>query len=93
MSRQHGVVRFNDRAGQLRGRIHAELQFGLFAIVGGEVFQQESTKTGTCSAAEGVEDEETLESGAVVSQTTKLIHDGVDKLLSNGVMTTGIYNM
>jgi hypothetical protein len=91
MGRQNGVVRFDDRAGQLRSRIHAKLQFGLLAVVGGEVFQQESTEPRTGSASEGVEDEESLKSGAVIGQTTKLLHDGVDELLSDGVVTTGIY--
>lgn len=90
MGRQDGVVRFDDRAGQLGSRVHAKLEFRLLAIVGGEVFQQESAEPGTGSTTEGVEDEETLKSGAVVSQTTELFHYGVDKLLSDGVMTTGI---
>ena len=90
MGRQNRVVRFDDGAGQLRSRIHAKFQLGLLAIIGGEAFHQESTEPGTGSTAEGVEDEETLKSGAVVGQTTKFLHDGVDELLSDSVMTTGI---
>ena len=90
MGRQNRVVGFDDRAGQLGGRIHAKLQLGLLAIVCREAFHQESTEPGTGSTAEGVEDEETLKSGAVVGQTTKFLHDGVDQLLSDGIMTTGI---
>ena len=90
MSRQDSVVRFNDRTRQTRGRIHAKLQFRLLAKVGGEAFLQESTEPGAGSASERVEDEETLESGAVIGQTTDLLHDGVDELLPYSVMTTSI---
>jgi len=38
VGRQHGVVRFDDRIRQLRCRIHAELQFRLLPVVGGEMF-------------------------------------------------------
>jgi len=78
MGRQNRVVGFDDGAGQLGSRIHAKLQLGLLAIVCGEAFHQESTEPGTGSTAEGVEDEKPLKSGAVVGQTTKLLHDGVD---------------
>ena len=78
MGRQNGVVRFDNRAGQPGCRIHAKLQLGFLAIARGKVFQQESTEPGTGSTAEGVEDEEALKSGAVVRQTTELLHDGVD---------------
>ena len=90
VGRQNGVVRFDDGAGQLRSWIHAKLQFGFFAIVGGEAFHQESTEPGTGSATKGVENEETLKSGAVIGQTTKSLHDGVDKLLSDGIMAASI---
>ena len=78
MGRQNRVVRFDDGAGQLRGRIYAKLQLGLFAIIGGEALHQERTEPGTGTTAEGVEDEEALKSGAVIGQTAKLLHDGVD---------------
>jgi len=55
------------------------------------MFHQERTEPGTGSTTERVEDEETLKSGAVIGQTTKLVHDGVDELLPDSVMTTGIY--
>lgn len=90
MGRQDGVVRLNDRTGQARGRIDAKFQLRLLAIVGGETFLQEGTEPGTGSTSEGVEDEETLESGAVVGQTTDLLHDGFDELLPDGVVTASI---
>jgi hypothetical protein len=90
MSCQDGVVGFDDRAGQLRGGVHGKLQFRLLAVVGGEAFQQESTKSRTGPASKGAKDEETLQPGAVICQPTELFHYGFDELLSDSVMTTGI---
>lgn len=39
-----------------------------------------------------MEDEEALQTRAVVGESAQLIHHGVDELLSDGVVTTGIYN-
>ena len=39
VSRQHGVVRLDDRVGELRCRIHAEFQFRLLPVVSREMFQ------------------------------------------------------
>ena len=90
MGCQDGVIRLNDRAGQPRSRIHAKFQFRFLSIISGEAFHQESTEAGTGSTSERVENEETLESGTVIGQTTNLLHDGVDELLPDGVMTTSI---
>ena len=90
VGRQNGVVRLNDRAGQLRGGIHTKLQFRLLAIVGGKAFHQQSAKARTSSASEGVEDEETLESRAVIRQTADLLHHGLDEFFSDSVMTASI---
>jgi hypothetical protein len=38
-----------------------------------------------------VEDEEALETGAVVGETTNLLEDVVDELLADGIVTTGVF--
>jgi hypothetical protein len=38
-----------------------------------------------------VEYEEALKTGTVVCKTTSLVHDGIDHLLPDGVMTASIY--
>jgi hypothetical protein len=38
-----------------------------------------------------VEDEETLKAGTVIGESSDLFKNSVDKLLSDGVVTTGIY--
>jgi len=90
MGGENGVVGFDDRVGHLGGRVNAELKLGLFAVVGGETLQKESTETRASSTAEGVEDEEALETTTVVGQTADLVHHNIDLLLSNGIMTTSI---
>ena len=84
------VVGLNNGGGVLRSRVDAEFQLGLLAVVNGQTLHQESTKTGTGTTTEGVEDQETLETGAVVGNTADLVEDLVDHLLADGVVTTGI---
>ena len=59
---QDGVVWLDDRARKLWWGVQNKLEFRLLAIVHGEALQKESTETRTSSTAEGVEDEESLES-------------------------------
>ena len=42
---ENRVVGLNDRAGKLRGGVHAELKLGLLAIVGGQLLHQQGTET------------------------------------------------
>ena len=55
------VVRLDDRVGELGRGVDAELELGLFAVVGGETLEEERTETRASSSTEGVEDEEALE--------------------------------
>jgi hypothetical protein len=65
-----GIVRFDNGTRQLRGRVHAELELGFLAIIGRKTFKQECTETGTSSSTEGVENEEPLETRAIVSESS-----------------------
>ena len=88
--RQDGVIGLNNRVGTLGGRVYTELELGLLAVVSRKTLKNESTKTGTSSTTKGVEDEEALETVAVVCETANLVHHGVNHLLSNGVVATGV---
>ena len=88
---KHRVVWLDDRRRQLRRGVHAKFELRLFAIVCREALEEEGTKTGSSAAAEGVEDEEALEATAVIRESADFVHSWVDKLLSNGVVTTCIY--
>lgn len=110
---ENGVVWLNNGGRDTGGWVDSEFQLGLLSIVGGETLKEESTETRTGTTTEGVEDQEALESRAVVcvrcdamfstdqshareglnltSNTTNAVNDIVDELLSDGVVTTGIY--
>jgi len=87
---EDGVVWFNNRGGDLRSGIHAELELALLSIVDGQTLHQQGTETRTSSTTEGVEDQETLQTRAVVGDTSNLVQHLIDELLSDSVVTTGI---
>jgi hypothetical protein len=84
------VVGFDDGDGDVDRWIDDELKLSLSAIVDRQTFKQEGTKTGTGTTTEGVEQDETLETRAVVSKLTDTIEDEIDDFLSDGVVTTRI---
>ena len=52
----------------LRSRVDGELQFGLLAVVHRQTLHEEGSEAGASAATEGVEDEEALETGTLVSE-------------------------
>jgi hypothetical protein len=90
VSRQDSVVRLNNGSRCSGSRVDSELELGLLAVLGGETLEEESTETRTSTTTERVEDQETLERLAVVGDTTNSVHDIVDHLLANGVVTTSV---
>lgn len=73
------VVGLDNGIAKLGSRVDAELELGPLAIVGGQFLKDEGAEARSSSTAEGVEDEEALETGAALSETTNLIHCGVDQ--------------
>jgi hypothetical protein len=84
------VVRLDDGARQLGRGVDAEFEFGLLAIVGGQALKEERTETGAGSSTKGMEHKEALEPGAIVGQTANLVHDRVNELLADGVVSAGV---
>jgi hypothetical protein len=87
---ENGVVWFNNGGGDLRSGIHAELKLALLAIVDGQTLHQQGTETRTGSTTKGVEDQETLQTRAIVGNTSNLVQDLINKLLSDSVVATSI---
>ena len=87
---EDGVVGLDNGGGDLRGGVDAELELALLAVVDGETLHEEGTETGTGTTTEGVEDEESLKTGAVVGNTADLVENTLNQLLANGVVTTSI---
>jgi len=90
VSCENGVVGLDNGCGDLRRRVDTELELALLAVVDGQTLHEEGTETGACSTTERVEDEETLQTRAVVGDTADLIQDLVDELLADCVMTTSV---
>jgi hypothetical protein len=87
---QDRIVWLNNRRRELWRRVDAELELRLFAIVCAEALEEEGTKTRASSTTERVEHKEALETRAVICQSTDLVHDTVNQLLSDSVVTTSI---
>ena len=90
MGGQDGVVGLNDGSGNLGGRVHSEGKLGLLSVVDGKSLKEKRSKTRTSSSSNGVEDQETLKTGTVVSKLSGSVKDKVNDLLSDGVVTTGV---
>jgi len=87
---ENGVVWFNNGGGDLRSGIHTEFELALLAIVDGQTLHQQGTETRTSSTTKGVEDQETLQTRAVVGDTSDLVQNLINELLSDSVVTTSI---
>jgi len=90
MGGQDGVVGLNNGGGDLRGRVDGELKLGLLAVVYGQTLQKERSEAGSGTSSEGVEDQESLKSTALVSDLPEAVKALVNNLLSDGVVTTGV---
>lgn len=87
---QDRVVWLDDGSGDLRSWVDTELELALLAVVDGETLHKKSTETGTSTTTEGVEDEEALETRAVICNSSDLVEDLVDQLLANSVVSTSV---
>ena len=85
-----GVVGLDDGGGNLGGGADGEGQLGLAAVIDRETLEEEGAEAGAGATAGGVEDEESLQAGAVVGELADAIEDEVDDLLADGVVATGV---
>ena len=74
----------------LRGRINAEFQLGLLAIVNRKSLHEQGSESGSSASTEWVEDEESLETCALICQLSDAVQDQVYNLLAHSVVTSGI---
>lgn len=66
VSRQNGVVRLDNSIRNTGSRVDSKLELGLLAVLGSKTLQNESTKAGTGTTTEGVEDKEALKRVTIV---------------------------
>ena len=81
MGGEDRVVGFDHSSGDLRCRVDGKLQLGLLAIVDGESLHEEGGEPGAGATTEGVEDEEALETGAVVCKLADPLQNQIHDLL------------
>ena len=89
VSGEHGVVRLNDSGGDLGRGVHSEAELGLLAVVNGESLEEERAETGAGTTTDGVEDEEALETSALISELSDTVEAEINNFLTDGVVTTG----
>merc|ERR1711981_709046 len=82
VSGQDRVVGLNDGGGHLGGGVHGEAELGFLAVVDGESLEEERAETGSGTATNGVEDEEALETSALIGELTDSVEAEVNNLTS-----------
>ncbi len=81
MGGQHGVVRLNNSSRYLRRRRNCEGKLRLASVVYREPLKEKRSETGPGTATGGMEDKESLETGAVVGQFPDPVEDKVHDFL------------
>lgn len=74
----------------LRRRVDGETEARLFAVIGGQPFQEERRESGSGAASVRVEHEETLQTLAMVGHAAQLLHRRLDQLFADGVVATRV---
>ena len=88
--RQHRVVGLNHRRRDLGRRVNGKLQLGLLSVIHRKPLHQQGGEAGSGATTEGMEDEESLEAGALIGALAEAVEDNVDDLLTDGVMTASV---
>jgi len=86
---QDGVVWLNNSSGDLWGWVDGETELGLLTVIDGESLEEERTETGSGTTTNGVENEETLKTGTLVSKLSDSVETEIDDFFTNGVVTSG----
>ena len=86
---EDGVVWLNNGGGDLWGWVDGETELGFLTVVDGKSLEEERSETGSGTSTDGVEDEETLETSALISKLSDSVEAEINNLLTNGVMSSG----
>jgi hypothetical protein len=89
MGGEDGVVWFNNGGGDLWGWIDGESELGFLTVIDGKSLEEERSKSRSGSSSNGVEDEETLETCALISKLSDSVETEINDFLTNGVMASG----
>ena len=89
VSGEHGVVWLDNGSGDLWGWVDGETELGFLTVVNGKSLEEERSKSGTGSSTDGVEDEETLETSALIGELSDSVEAEINDFLTDGVMSSG----
>ena len=89
VSGEHGVVWLNNGGGDLWGWVDGETELGFLTVVNGKSLEEERSESGTGSSTDGVEDEETLETSALIGELSDSVEAEINDFLTDGVMSSG----
>ncbi len=89
VSGEDGVVGLNNSGGDLGGGVDGETELGFLTVIDGKSLEEERSETGSGTTTDGVEDEETLETSALIGELSDSVEAEIDDLLTDGVVTTG----
>ena len=71
------------------GWIDCESELGFLTIIDGKSLEEEGSETRSGTTTDGVEDEETLETCALIGKLSDSVEAEIDDFLTNGVMSSG----
>jgi len=89
VSGEHGVVWLDNGGGDLWGWVHGETELGFLTVINGKSLEEKGSESGTGSSTDGVEDEETLETSALIGKLSDSVEAEINDFLTNGVMSSG----
>lgn len=87
---EHRVVGLNDGGADLRRRVDAEVELGLLAKVHRESLHQQRSEAGSSAATDGVIQQETLKTVAVLGLLADTFQSRIDHFLANSVVTASV---
>jgi len=88
MGGKDGVVWLNNSSGNLWGWVDGETKLGFLTVIDGKSLKKKRSKTGSGTSTDGVEDEETLKTSALIGKLSDSVEAEIDDLLTNGVMSS-----
>ena len=84
------IIRFRLNELYLRSGVDSKLKFALLSVVHTQSLEKKGGKSRSGTSTEGVEDEESLKSGTLVSQFPDSVQAKIDDLFSDGVVASSV---
>ena len=86
---EDGVVWLNNCGGDLWGWVDGETKLGFLTVIDGKSFKKEGSETRSSSSTDGLEDQETLETSALIGKLSDSVEAKINDFFTNGVVTSG----